>query len=201
VERQPELLAFDLMDTVVTDPFLPVLRRLGQGAATQLLESLDSSAWIDFELGRIDEPQFLGRLFHRPPPHSGISAAVLRDAIFDGYAFVGGMEALLEELRSAGSRLWVLSNYPPWAELVRSRLRLDRYFDGYAVSYQIGARKPDPAAYLGLCRQCQVAPERCLLIDDRLTNVEGARRVGMPALHFDGAEALRRELVARGTLR
>lgn len=201
MEQPPDLLAFDLMDTVVADPFLPILGRLGQGAAAQLLESLDSSAWIDFELGRIDEPLFLSRLFKRPPPRPEISATALRDAIVSGYAFVDGMEALLDELRAAGRHLWVLSNYPPWAELARSQLRLDRYFDGYAISYRIGARKPDPAAYRELCRQCRLAPERCLLIDDRLTNVEGARRVGMPALHFTGAEALRRELVVRGTLR
>jgi FMN hydrolase / 5-amino-6-(5-phospho-D-ribitylamino)uracil phosphatase len=196
----PELLAFDLMDTVVTDPFLPALARLGQGAAETLRECLDSTAWIDFELGLIEEPIFLERFFSRPLPLPGLSAAAIRDCMFEGYAFIPGMDRLLEQLRAAGRRLWVLSNYPAWEATIRHQLELDRFFEGYVISHQIGARKPDAAAYRELCRRAGVEAERCLLIDDRPANLEGARRVSMPALHFTGAAALEAELRARGLL-
>jgi FMN hydrolase / 5-amino-6-(5-phospho-D-ribitylamino)uracil phosphatase len=198
VTTAPELLAFDLMDTVVADPFLSALSQLAGADLEELRDCLDSGAWIEFELGLIDEPAFVARLFRRRPPRPELGARALCDAILGGYAFVDGMEALLGELRDAGVRLWVLSNYPTWAERVRHELELDRFFEGYVVSYRTGARKPDAAAYRELCRLAGVAAERCLLVDDRLANLEGARRVGMPALHFCGSAGLRGQLVALG---
>ena len=40
----------------------------------------------------------------------------------------------------------------------------------------------------------------CIFIDDSMANVEGARAVGMDAIHFTGAEQLARDLSARGLL-
>jgi FMN hydrolase / 5-amino-6-(5-phospho-D-ribitylamino)uracil phosphatase len=195
-----QLLAFDLMDTVAADPFLPSLGQLAGADLEALRDCLDSAAWVEFELGLIDEPAFVARLFRHPPPRPELAARSLCDAILAGYAFVDGMEALLGELRDAGVRLWVLSNYPSWAERVRQQLDLDRFFEGYAFSYRTGARKPDAAAYRELCRLAGVAAERCLLVDDRLANLEGARRVGMPGLHFRGSASLRGQLGALGLL-
>ena len=198
--NRPDVIAFDLMDTVVVDPFLPTLARFGDDAGL-LRQSLDASAWIDFELGLIDEPVFLARLLRRPAPRAEFTAEALRDSILGGYGFVEGMETLLEELRPLGVRLWVLSNYPSWAERVTKQLELDRFFEGYVFSYRIAARKPDAAAYRELCRLAGATADRCLLVDDRLANVDGARRLGMPGVHFEGAGALRRELAALGIFR
>ena len=45
-----------------------------------------------------------------------------------------------------------------------------------------------------------LAPEEVFFTDDRLDNVEGARKVGFDAVQFVGVEALREELRARGRL-
>jgi putative hydrolase of the HAD superfamily len=58
----------------------------------------------------------------------------------------------------------------------------------------MGIRKPDSRIYdhaLGILGK---KPERSLFIDDRLENVASAAAVGMKAIHFTGADALRREL-------
>jgi len=61
-----------------------------------------------------------------------------------------------------------------------------------------GPVKPDPAIYRLLCTRYAVAPERCVFIDDSLRNVEGARGVGMHALHFTNVGRLRGDLAALG---
>lgn len=61
-----------------------------------------------------------------------------------------------------------------------------------------GPVKPDPAIYRLLCARYAVAPERCVFIDDSLRNVEGARGVGMHALHFTNVGRLRGDLAALG---
>jgi putative hydrolase of the HAD superfamily len=67
-------------------------------------------------------------------------------------------------------------------------------------SCYLGLRKPDRAIYDRaldlLCRPAQ----RVLFIDDREENTEAAAAVGMKAIHFVGADALRRQLEMAGVL-
>ena len=58
----------------------------------------------------------------------------------------------------------------------------------------MGIRKPDPRIYRNALGIRGTAPEKCLFIDDRLENVAAAAAVGMRALRFTGADALRRDL-------
>jgi HAD superfamily hydrolase (TIGR01509 family) len=193
------LLAFDIMDTVVRDPiFHDVPRRFDVGQR-ELFELLDGRSWVDFETGAIDEPVYLQRMFSREPPE-GMTSQEVRDTILDGYCFIEGMDALLDELRRRRVRMWGLSNYSPWMEVLRRRLQLDRFFDGYTLSYETGYRKPDPRVYACLLEDAAVPAEECLFIDDREKNVEAARGLAMNALRFEGTEKLRRELVSYGVL-
>lgn len=57
-------------------------------------------------------------------------------------------------------------------------------FDGFHSSAELGVAKPDPAFYLAATERIGIPPERCLFIDDRAENVEGARSVGMTASTF-----------------
>jgi HAD superfamily hydrolase (TIGR01509 family) len=190
------LIAFDLMDTVVLDPFFSeVVGRLGGS-----LDALDSAAWAEFELGRIDEPAYLARMLHPGVP-CALEPHTIRDLILASYRYLDGMEALLLELRARGrAQLWAFSNYPLWLERARAVLDLDRLFDGYAVSYRLGARKPERAAFHALGALTGVPLERTLLVDDREPNVAAARALGMAAHRFAGAAPLRRALLADGLL-
>ena len=44
----------------------------------------------------------------------------------------------------------------------------------------------------------EVEASRAIFIDDSLRNVDGARQVGLPAIHFEDAGKLRRDLRALG---
>jgi HAD superfamily hydrolase (TIGR01509 family) len=54
--------------------------------------------------------------------------------------------------------------------------------------------KPEPKVYLLAAESVGVKPDEALFIDDFIENVEGARRVGMQALHFQEPEALQQRL-------
>ena len=60
--------------------------------------------------------------------------------------------------------------------------------------------KPEPAIYRYVTNALGVSPSDCLLIDDGLANVEGARLTGWDAIHFASGQDLRRQLVARGVI-
>jgi putative hydrolase of the HAD superfamily len=68
------------------------------------------------------------------------------------------------------------------------------------LSFEIGFMKPAPEAYLAAARDMGFPPEKCFFTDDKPENIEGAKRVGMDAVLFGGAEVLRSQLVERGVL-
>ena len=65
-------------------------------------------------------------------------------------------------------------------------------------SYEFGTKKPDPASFTRLVQSLQRLPARCWFIDDKKSNVEGARIAGLRAHHFRGADLLREEARAQG---
>jgi putative hydrolase of the HAD superfamily len=68
------------------------------------------------------------------------------------------------------------------------------------ASCDFGARKPDPAVFTRLVARYGVPPARALFIDDHAEYVEGARRAGLAAIHFQAAEPLRACLRELGCL-
>jgi glucose-1-phosphatase len=68
-------------------------------------------------------------------------------------------------------------------------------FDATYASHLIHAAKPDTAFYQTIVDAEGVAPEQTLFIDDFESNVLGARRAGLHALHFTEFDALEAELV------
>jgi putative hydrolase of the HAD superfamily len=67
-------------------------------------------------------------------------------------------------------------------------------------SCYVGLRKPGSAIYLRALDILGTPPERVLFIDDREENTVAAEAVGMKALQFQSATALRRELGNLGVL-
>jgi putative hydrolase of the HAD superfamily len=90
--------------------------------------------------------------------------------------------------RAQGCRIGVLSNFS-LATLEPSLVAagLGDLVDVACAATVIGAAKPQPAAYLTVCRMLKVAPEATLFFDDEIACVEGARQVGMHAWLVDRA--------------
>ncbi|WP_157246188.1 HAD family hydrolase [Nonomuraea typhae] len=64
------------------------------------------------------------------------------------------------------------------------RLGLTYFADAVVSSAKVGVAKPDRRIYEIGAELAGVAPERCVFIDDRLENVEGARALGMTGIHY-----------------
>lgn len=60
------------------------------------------------------------------------------------------------------------------------------------TSCEIGIRKPDRAAFEFIVQEIGVAPARILFFDDTESNVEGARRAGLQAVHVRSPEDVAR---------
>lgn len=68
------------------------------------------------------------------------------------------------------------------------------------VSGALGILKPEPAIYRACLERSRLAPESAIYVDDSARNVASAAALGIEAIRFTGADALRAGLTARGLL-
>lgn len=191
------VLLFDVMDTLVYDPFRREIPEFFGATLTELLAQKHPTAWLEFERGEISEQEYFRKMFRDGRP---IDGEAFRSHVARAYRFTEGTEALLGELSDAGLEMHALSNYPEWYQLIESRCRLSRFLEWSFVSCATGVRKPDAEAYLGAARAVGREPAQCLFIDDRETNCAAARELGMPAICYESTPQLRAELAERGVL-
>jgi epoxide hydrolase-like predicted phosphatase len=104
--------------------------------------------------------------------------------------------ALVEYIRSLRPRykVGVISN--AWNNLddLLARERIAGLFDHVVGSGDVGLMKPDPRIYRLSLQGLAVAAPQAVFIDDNPSNVEGARAVGMQAIHFLGPQQALRDL-------
>jgi 2-haloacid dehalogenase len=99
---------------------------------------------------------------------------------------------IFRTLRQRGIRTYALTNFSAETyPLAVARFPFLNDFDGTIVSGIEGLIKPDPAIYQLLMQRHAIEPSRAVFIDDRLENVEAARGLGLRAIHFVEAMALR----------
>jgi FMN hydrolase / 5-amino-6-(5-phospho-D-ribitylamino)uracil phosphatase len=194
---KPSVILWDLMDTLVRDPFFTHMAPFFGLGFEELLASKHPSAWGEFELGRIDEQELYQRFFR---DGRAIDGEGLKRCMQHAYAWIEGMEPLVQELQGRGVQMHLLSNYPHWYRLCDERLGVSRYVRLSFVSCHTGVRKPAPEAYLNACRTLNVGPGDCLFVDDREPNCEAARALRMDSVRFEGVDALRKALESRGLL-
>jgi glucose-1-phosphatase len=91
----------------------------------------------------------------------------------------------------------LLSNaFSELRRLVTDEWRFADAFDVMVISAEEGIMKPDPQIYQTTLARLGVQPEEAVFIDDMLRNVDGARQVGMQAIHFKNSAQVRQELRA-----
>jgi beta-phosphoglucomutase len=73
------------------------------------------------------------------------------------------------------------SNAQRFIEAITSHLEIASHFRAI-VSAENLASKPDPAVFLESARRIQAEPSSCLVFEDAMAGVEGARRAGMKCI-------------------
>ncbi|WP_099865176.1 HAD family hydrolase [Pararhizobium haloflavum] len=108
---------------------------------------------------------------------------------------IEGSVAIFERFIEEGHDVTMLTNFASdtFAEARRRFAFLNRA-RGVTVSGDIALIKPDLAIYEKHAADFDLEPDATLFIDDTAINVEGAKRAGWHALHFQNAETLKADL-------
>ncbi len=110
--------------------------------------------------------------------------ARLQHDYFSGDRLDQALTAYIRQQRAAGHRVALLSNDSPALLQKLDGLGIAPLFDPIVISAQIGVMKPAPEAYRAVLGQMNVQPQDAIFIDDMPGNVEGARAVGLHAIHY-----------------
>lgn len=160
--------------------------------------TLEWNARLDGGASWSDEVEELARRF--PAERDRIVAYRERWPEMLGGAHEATVE-ILAELRAGGVPVYALSN---WAadtfDATRARFPFLAWFDGIVISGEERLLKPDPRIFRVLLERFGLDPAATVYVDDLDANVEAAAALGMRAVRFTGADALRADLGAEGLL-
>lgn len=141
----------------------------------------------DFEEGILDEDGFYQECFKHCRP--GATAKDIRDS-FNSLLKCADPDVLrqIRQFHSEGREMYVLSNNNPicsahFKEMMAQEGCLD-CFKQMFFSFEWKLLKPGKPIYQKLVDTLGCRPEEILFIDDAISNVEGARSVGINAVLF-----------------
>jgi putative hydrolase of the HAD superfamily len=196
---QIRALFFDLGNVLIsldTGKFVQKMESLSGLGSEQLRAGFAGDLVPRYECGLLDTSEFLeqlcGRLGVRITQND---FAAVWTCLFCEDLLVP--ENLIRKL-ARNYPLWALSNTNKMHfEFIRSHYRFLDYFQGWILSYEVGAAKPDPAIFLHGLERTGIRADEALFIDDQMANIEAARHLGIDSIHFESADALIDELKKR----
>lgn len=196
LNKEIKNIVFDLGGVVITlnrNRAVRSLIDLGVRDADKLLGLYrQEEPFLGLETGRITAAQFYDLLRRQCEPATDVE---IQEA-FNSFLIEipAARLEMLRKLRSAGYRLYVLSNtnpvmYNSWiARAFRAEgLTINDYFDGIVTSFAEGMCKPDVRLFRTVLDRYRLKGEETLMLDDSEANCNAAALAGMNAIRVGGS--------------
>jgi FMN phosphatase YigB (HAD superfamily) len=154
----------------------------------------------DFDLGRIDAPAFFRAVEGAaglPRLQDAVWVAAWRDIFFRDERALALLPLLAKDVTPV-----LVSNTNPlhWDGVLAVAPELPRLLPLRALSFEVGAGKPDPAHFRAALALAGASAHDAVFADDRSEMVEAARALGIDAFAVESAASLETDLARRGLL-
>jgi FMN phosphatase YigB (HAD superfamily) len=158
----------------VKDILIPYLREKG-APDTRLEEAVRSCRAAS--IGRLTSTQVWQRIGMTPKAESEFLAR---------FRLTEGLIPFLARARDHYAAVYCLSNdVSEWSEKLRRRFGLDKYVSRWCISADMGCRKPDELIFKLFLHAVKADdPAAYTFVDDRVANLDVARRLGMATVLF-----------------
>jgi len=172
------------------------------------LVASDWHLWRDLLASHVDmDPTTLGRAFDQTRPDRSVGAFATEEedtrAVLEAAGLTHDAEQIRElvriarefmttgirlfedsiptvrALRAEGVRTVLVSNCSNNTRPVVARLDLEREFDALILSFEVGARKPQPAIYRAALDAVRSQAADAIFVDDQADYCDGARALGI----------------------
>ena len=181
------------------DPLPAIAAGVGDADARAFLSTFDFGAWTHAQDAGRTWAQALRVLEEEAPQWLAAAAAYVDNIRLALLGPVLGTHEVVRELDAAGVPQLGLTNWSaelyPHAPATYDVIGLLR---DVVVSGVEKLAKPDPAIYHLVAERSGIALDELVFIDDSPANVTAAAELGMRAIQFTGADALRADLRSLG---
>lgn len=107
---------------------------------------------------------------------------LFREAARGNTVLLPGVREWLERLHQQGINQAIATSAPPMnIEVLLEGLQIDSYLTAIVSGDHLKG-KPDPAVFIKAAREIGIAPERCIVVEDAVAGVAGARNAGMKCI-------------------
>ena len=198
---RPEFVYFDLGNVLLFFNHGIAARSMAKviGVEPSVIKQLvfDSDLQLAYERGELSSREFVDLLSER------FGKSLPHDELLEAAAdiFVPNMNILpvLDRIKKLGIPMGLLSNTcdAHWKWILQMNYpQLQGWFDPIVLSYEVRSMKPSPEIYDISTQLAKTRPEAIFFTDDRLENIEGAKRAGWQVAPFTSADRLS-DLVAK----
>ncbi len=148
------------------------------------------------ERGEVDGDALYG-IFQKELGYKG-SFAQFRLLWCDHFSLDRGSYAVLKRTTKRVPTYLLSNTNALHIDFIKERYEFPSLVRGAILSHEVGLRKPDPAIYRKALEMSGTAPEETVFVDDLKPNVDAAADLGMIAIRFRDADALRTKFDALG---
>ena len=177
-----------LAQTVDPEPRAAWERTLGLAPGALTTAVHDERLWVAAQSGDISSDAH----WQAVEEALGLSPSQLnglRASFYGGDVLNQPLLTCIDRLRQQSMALGLLSNFSTDLRSMLGAQDLLRRFDHIAISAEIGAMKPDAAAYEAILGMLALPAAACVFIDDLPENVDAARALGMHGIVFEDTTA------------
>lgn len=188
---------FDIGSVLVSWHYKAFLRRLFDDEKTCKVVAkciFENPNYIDFDAGRYTKEQFLENCVSFAPNYrKEITYAFSRiGECVKQYSFA---HSWIDEYKKRGYRVLFLSNYSDYVRGANMKaLDFVSKFDGGIWSCDVKMIKPDINIYLKMINDFNLIPEQCLFIDDKISNLRPADKLGIKCVHYNSYPQAKRDV-------
>lgn len=159
---------------------------------------LVSRVWQGFDAGNYTVSEFYKRV--QKDLDLDVSEEIFCNAFKDIFRENHQVIATLPILKKR-YKLFVLSDINPLhKKYLQEKYSFFSHFEQFVASYEVKAKKPSPKMYATVIRHSGALPHEIVFIDDKYSNVAGARKRGINAIHFRSESQLLADLKRFGLL-
>jgi putative hydrolase of the HAD superfamily len=119
----------------------------------------------------------------------------LREVILKKFRLRPEMIRCVENMRSAGVIVAILSDQTNWLDELDQRTPFYHHFDYIFNSFYLGKTKRDASLFRDICDRLDLKPEEVFFIDDHLGNLKRASSQGLRTFHFKNVNEFEKEFL------
>lgn len=172
------------------------------GLSELLLANEGKKELSNLRLGKISEPEMWQRIGRKinSKELSNIKGSLIHDIFKARISIDDSIFVIIKQLQKKNIKIGVLSNTTLVTHSIVEELIDMSYFDYQFLSYRIGWEKPDEEIFEYVTDQMPYSKEEILFIDDKLSNVNAAKKFGIKTIHFTDTSQFIADLNSLGIL-